>query len=338
MARLGPVIALVLAACGGGTSAAVDAAGGGSDGGGGGADAAPRPDGDVAGGGMLLFEEPFEDTDFAGRGWYDGPSGTLSDLEHVPGSARSFECAFGVGATSCAGGKPARHPVPPTDTVYLSLWIKFSANWVGSGRPYHPHMFHFVTDADGDYVGPAATHLTTYTEVVQGRGMLAVQDSLNVDGNCILRNDDSFVGCNGDFATYPFTEMRSVAACNGLIGDVDGRDCFDNGGYWYSARAWYTGAPVFVDTAGPNYKGDWHHVEVHFEMNTIQAGAGVPDGRIRWWYDGATVISSDRILFRTDANATIRFDQFLMLPYIGDGSPVAQSFWVDDLSVWTAPP
>jgi hypothetical protein len=173
---------------------------------------------------------------------------------------------------------------------------------------------------------------------VGGVPMLALQDSLNVDPNCILRNDDSFVGCNGDFATYPFTEMRSVCSCNGLIGDVDVRDCFNSGTYWYSARAWNADQPWFTDAAGPNYKGDWHHVEAYFEMNSIQGGAGVPDGRIRWWHDGATIISSDAILFRTAANATIRFDQFLMLPYIGDGSPVAQSFWVDDLSVWTAPP
>jgi hypothetical protein len=333
MARLQVAIAWALSAalgaCGGGSSSTPDASGGGGSDGGGVAD---------AGGGMLLFEEPFEDTDFTGRGWYDGPSGALSDVEHVAGSTRSFECTFGAGDTSCIGGKPARHPIPPTETVYLSFWIKFSDGWVGSGRPYHPHMLHFVTDIDGDYIGPAATHLTTYTEIVGGRPLLGLQDSLNVDPNCILRNDDSIVGCNGDFASYPFTEMRSVCSCNGLAGEVDGRDCFPSGPGWYSARIWDTDQPTFVDAPGPGYKGDWHHVEVYFQMNTIQAGAGVPDGRIRWSTDGATVISSDAILMRTAANATIRFDQFLMLPYIGDGSPVDQTFWIDDLSVWTAPP
>src|SRR5688572_928631 len=146
------VIAFALAAAGlgcggGGGGPSIDAAGDPIDGNGGSADAPPRPDGDIAGGGTLIFEEPFEDTDYMGRGWYDGPSGALSDVEHITGSTRSFECAFAVGATGCTGGMPARHPVVPTPTVYLSLWIKFSDNWVGSGRPYHPHMFHFVTDA-----------------------------------------------------------------------------------------------------------------------------------------------------------------------------------------------
>ncbi|HEY2379358.1 MAG TPA: hypothetical protein VGH98_25480 [Gemmatimonadaceae bacterium] len=31
-------------------------------------------------------------------------------------------------------------------------------------------------------------------------------------------------------------------------------------------------------------------------------------------------------------------DQFIIAPYIGDGSPVAQSLWYDDLVVMTAPP
>jgi hypothetical protein len=294
--------------------------------------------GDIPGGGTLLFEEPFEDTDYAGRGWYDGPSGTLDTAEHIAGSSRAYECAFQTGATSCTGGKPARHKFPASPSVYLSFHIKFSTNWVGSGLAYHPHMFHFINDRDGDYVGPAHSYLTTYTEVVGGRALLALQDSKNVDLNCILRNNDTFVGCNGDFNTYPFTEDRSACSCNGLAGDLDGRDCFSNGnGTWYSARTWGSDN-AFQDSPGPSYKNDWHFVEVYFEMNSIQGGIGVPDGKIRWVQDGQVLISYDKILMRTNANATMQFNQFAMLPYIGDGSPVNQSFWVDNLTVATARP
>lgn len=38
-----------------------------------------------------------------------------------------------------------------------------------------------------------------------------------------------------------------------------------------------------------------------------------------------TVIWSDRVLFRTNHPADMVFTQSLMLPYIGDGSPMAQS-------------
>ena len=32
------------------------------------------------------------------------------------------------------------------------------------------------------------------------------------------------------------------------------------------------------------------------------------------------------------------FNQFAILPYIGDGSPVTQRFWVDDMTAATARP
>lgn len=307
--------------------------GSGGDGGGGGfaIDAIP-------GGGQILFQEGFEDADFEGRGWYDGPSGALSSVEHVGTGKSSFECAFAEGASSCSGGKPARHKLTASASVYMSFHIKFSANWVGSGKPYHPHMFHFINDIDNEYVGPSHTYLTTYTEVVAGKAFLGLQDSKNVDLNCILKNNDSFEGCNGDFASYTFTEDRSACACNGLLGLVDGRDCFPNGnGTWYSSRSW-TSDGAFQDEAGPNYKGDWHFVEVYFEMNSIQNGAGIPDGKIRWVQDGKVLVSSDAILMRTGAHPDMKFNQFAMLPYIGDGSPVAQSFFIDDLTVATARP
>ena len=293
---------------------------------------------DIPGGGTILFQESFEDGDFASRGWYDGSSGALSAAEHVPGSASSFECAFAMGASSCSGGKPARHKFTPSESVYLSFHIKFSDDWVGSGKPYHPHMFHFLTDLDMDYVGPSHTFLTTYTEVVNGAALLALQDSKNVDLNCILENDDTFVGCNGDFDTYSFTEARSVCSCNGIAGDLDGRDCFPNGdGTWYSSRAWRADA-AFSNSPGPSYKGDFHFVEIYFQMNTIQNGIGVPDGKIRWVQDGKTLISHDAILLRTGAHPDAKFNQFAMLPYIGDGSPIAQRFWIDDFTVATARP
>ena len=294
--------------------------------------------GDIPSGGTIFFEEHFDDADLAARGWYDGPGATISTAEHIDGSSSSFECSFAVGATSCSGGVPARHALPDSETVYLSFHLKFSANWVGSGQPYHPHMFHFISNLDDAFVGPAYTHLTTYTEVVEGRAFLALQDSANVDQNCILLNNDNFVGCNGDFNSYMFTENRSACSCNGLMGFVEQRDCYDTGSYWYSARAWRSPMEAFGDGPAPFDKNSWHFVEAYFEMNSIQNGVGVPDGKIRWVQDGQTLISSDQILLRTGANATMAFNQFASLFYIGDGSPIAQQFWVDDLVVASARP
>jgi len=294
--------------------------------------------GTIPGHGVILFRETFDDGRFAARGWYDGPAGRISTTERAPGSEGAFECAFAPGALSCTDGKPARRQFPPTETVYASFWLKFSANWRGSGRAYHPHMFHFINDLDDDRVGPARTYLTTYIEVVNGRAVLALQDARNVDPACVLRNNDTVAGCGGDFRTYRFTERRSVAACNGLIGDLQGRDCFPTGdGTWYSARMW-SSPEAWTNGPGPHDQSAWHFVEVYFAMNSIRDGIGVPDGRIRWVQDGRTLIAADRILMRTGQHPMLRFDQFAMLPYIGPGSPVAQTFWVDDLTVATARP
>lgn len=294
--------------------------------------------GDIPNCGTVLFQESFNDGNVASRGWYDTSGVSISTSEHAPGSNSSFECSFAPGANSCSGGHPGRRKFPDAETLYLSFYIKFSNNWVGSGRSYHPHMFHFISNLDSDYVGPANAHLVTYAEVVQKNAFMALQDSRNVDTNCILLNNDSFVGCNGDFNSYVFSENRSSQACNGLVGELDQRDCYNAGSYWYSHRSWLSDGEAFTDEAGPRNKNNWHHVEAYYEMNSIVNGVGVPNGKIRWVQDGETLISSDQILYRTGQYPNLAFDQFMMPPYIGDGSPVAQQFWVDEMVIATAKP
>src|SRR5690606_11889085 len=68
--------------------------------------------------------------------------------------------------------------------IYVSYWVKYSANWIGSTKTYHPHEFHVITDQDGAWVGPSTTHLTTYIEQNYQQGgvpRLAIQDALNID-------------------------------------------------------------------------------------------------------------------------------------------------------------
>lgn len=291
--------------------------------------------------GTLLFSEDFEDTNFESRGWYDAPSGALSSTEHIPGSSHSFECRFEQGATGCTGGAMARHLFTETESVYVSYWVKYSANYVGSGQPYHPHEFYLLTNKDHQWVGPACSHLTLYIEQVGGAARLAMQDAENVDTSCILRNDNASVGCNGgSVADYTFSEQRSAASCNGLVGDYDSRDCFPYCSAYYSAKAWgpeLTNKTFSDDPNDPHYKNLWHHIEVYYELNSIVNGVGVADGKVRYLFDGETIISYDQVLLRTGAHPDMRINQFLVAPYIGDGSPVDQTMWVDDLVVATAP-
>jgi len=280
---------------------------------------------------ILLFED-FESGDFAAKGWYDGFPDQRTTTEYKNGS-HSYAGHFTQGATSSGAG---RHLFTPTDKVYMSYWVKYSQNYIGSGVGYHPHEWNMLTNLDWEYQGPADTYLTTYVEQNAGRPILALQDSKNVDPNCILLNNNSFVGCNGDFNSYPFDENRSVCSCNGLIGDVDRRDCFSSVGSshgYYSSRSWVADSIYFRNDPGPYYKNDWHFIEAYFEMNTIENGIGIPNGKIRYWYDGQTLISSDSILMRTGAHPDMKFNQLFYGGYIGVGSPVDQTWWVDDLTL-----
>src|SRR5438552_9250599 len=112
----------------------------------------------------ILFQETFEDDALASRGWYDNLGIATTTAEHVSGSTRALEAHFPAGATTPTWGGAARHLFTETESVYLSYWVKYSANWVGSGQLYHPHEFLLLTNENDPYVGPSFTHLTAYVE------------------------------------------------------------------------------------------------------------------------------------------------------------------------------
>lgn len=284
------------------------------------------------GGGTLLFGEKFDDTNFAGRGWYDLPGGgitSLSTTDHAPGSTKSLQVNFSQGGTTPTPGTAARHLFTPSDGVYLKYWIKYSTNWVGSGQTYHPHEFHLITTEDGDYASPAYNHLTMYIEenFQSGGGspVLETQDAANVDRTRV----------NQDLTNV--TENRAISGCNGSS-DGTPDTCYQADGLYYNGKQWRSAQPVFLQTAGPSYKADWHQVSVYFKLNSIVNGKGQLDGIAQYWFDGRLVIDRHNLIFRTGAHPTMKFNQFLMVPYIGDGSPIAQTMWIDDLTVTTAPP
>jgi hypothetical protein len=275
--------------------------------------------------GMLLWEERFEDTDFASRGWYDDQSGALS-TDAAEGQS-SLECLLDAGAQICTGGRPGRHPVPSTDRIYVSFHVRRSAGWIGGVQ-----LTTVLTNEDDDYVGPGFTHFSGYADLGDDDAVISFQDGANVDTACILLDDDSFLGCNGDFDSYVFDEDRSAASCNGRIGDVELFDCGDSDGdgdYW-SWRGWSAG-PAGIDDA-------WHHIEVYYEMSSIADGIGVADGKLRWVQDGVTLVCKDEVLLRTGAHAAQRFDQISLTLYMNTPPPGPQTLLVDHLVVATGRP
>jgi len=274
-----------------------------------------------AGAQRIFFTEHCDSADFRARGWYDNDRLVVTDAEHIHGSAGSLEFRFLKGGTTPVSGGSMRRLFPETDSVYLSYWVKYSADWTGSDRPYHPHEFHFITNADDRYIGPAATHLTAYIEQNEGRPLLAIQDALNIDAARI----------NQDLALV--TEQRAVAGCNGTSDRYPAGDCYRAGDGYRNGKAWKAERGCFTDTPGRYYKNEWHFVEAFFKLNGIAGGKGIADGIARYWFDGELMIDAPGVMLRTAEHPGMGFNQFLIAPYIGDGSPVEQTMWVDEITV-----
>jgi len=282
----------------------------------------------VSGSGTLLFQENFEDANIASRGWYDNTSVQLSTAEHIAGSNSSAQYHFLAGATSPTSGGSQRHKFTPSNSFYISFYVKYSTNWVGSGQAYHPHEFYTLSTLDGDYDGPSENYLDVYVEHNYqngGRPRIEIQDNKSV---------------NYSYGALPnnliaVTENRSAGGCNGVVETNIYSECFNFGTYWYNDKQ-LIGPVVFQPNPGPGYKSDWNFVEAYFQLNTIVNGIGQADGVVQYWFNGTLIFDRHDILFRTGAHPTLQFSQFLIAPYIGDGSPVDQSMFIDNLRLATS--
>ena len=281
-------------------------------------------DNSVPPGVTIYVQEGFENGQLASRGWYDNTNLTLTTAEHRQGTS-ALEVRFPAGADVPTFGGSARIRFEDTETVYLSYWVKYSDNWVGSGQNFHPHEFQFLTNLDDPYVGPASTRLTTYVEHNYRGGIvpvLAMQDASNIDQSRI----------NVDLTGV--TEARAAGGCNGA-GDAhaSAMTCYPSGSQYRNGKTWYAAGPVLTHGGGARDINEWHFVEAYFELNSIQGGIGQADGVARYWLDGELVLDVQNILFRTGQHPNMAFRTLLVAPYIGAGSPVTQTAWVDDLRV-----
>jgi hypothetical protein len=254
---------------------------------------------------------------------------TITNKEHSAGSS-ALEIHFAPGASTPPWGGAARHLFTATNTLYVSYWVKYGTNWVGSGQVDHPHEFYVLSNLDGQYAGLANDWLTTYIETnfVNGAGTprVSLQDNLAI---------------NTSYGAVPInligvTENRSVSGCNGVVEQNLFSECY--GGPYNDKQFNRGGTVTFQAAPGTGYKGNWNHVETYFQINSIVNGVGQADGVLQYWFNGALVIDRHDVLFRAGARSTLQFAQFLIAPYIGNGSPIDQTMWVDDLVVATAKP
>ncbi|HST08338.1 MAG TPA: hypothetical protein VLJ83_09200, partial [Gemmatimonadaceae bacterium] len=130
------------------------------------------------------------------------------------------------------------------------------------------------------------------------------------------------------------TENRSTGGCNGMAESNMYSECFSSGSSWYNLKS-AVGPVVFQPSPGAGYKNDWNFVEAYVQLNTVVNGIGQKDGVMQYWFNGSLVIDRHDVLFRTGQHPNLQLDQLIIAPYIGDGSPVDQSMWVDNLRIAT---
>ena len=275
----------------------------------------------------VLFSEDFENANFASRGWYDAVNVLVSTTEHIAGSTASAQFRFLPGQQQPTSGGAFRHKFTASSSMYVSYYVKYSTNWVGSGKPYQPHEFHAISNLDGDWSGLSNNWMTLYLEhsyVNGGRPLMAMQDNKSINTS-LGPVPNNLVGV---------TENRSTGGCNGIVEQNVQTSCFALAP-WYNFKQ-VMGPVVFQPNPGPGYKANWNRVEAFFKLNSIVNGRGVADGVMQYWFNGQLIIDRHDILFRTGARADLLLNQFIIAPYFSDGSPVDQSMWVDNLIIATA--
>jgi len=267
----------------------------------------------------LPYQEDFEDTNFASRGWYDNTGMTITSSESHSGNS-ALQVTFNQGSSTPTYGGGVRLLFTNSDSIYLSYWVKYSSNWQGSGQNTQPHEFHFMTTENTQWKGPAHSKLTTYVEhnwQNTGRPRIAIQDGMNINptnagpGQPVLNS-----------------ENRAIAGCNGIAESHATEDCY-NDGQWRNGKYW-------VASSGLIQPNQWHYVEAYFKLNSIQGGIGQPDGIVQYWLDGNLIFNYNDVYLRTGTYPNMEFNQFLIAPYIGAGSPVTQTMWIDDLTIATS--
>lgn len=264
-----------------------------------------------------LFSEGFDDNNFSSRAWFDDTSVSLDTTTKYAG-ASSLKLAWNPGQAAPALIGAMRKSFTPTDALYVSMYWRFNSNWIGSGTPYHPHLVMVTSDLDDVWGGIAYNYLNTYIETSNLTPRLAIQDGMNVN--------NSLGTVPNDLTTT--TENRDVGGCNGCLSgsNCGTSSCYDSGvGTYWNGRKWEGMQNFALNT--------WHKVETYLQMNSISSNHAAADGIMRLWINGTLVIDNSNMVFRTNQHPTMKWKTLVIAPWFGDGSPLAQTMWIDELTV-----
>jgi hypothetical protein len=222
--------------------------------------------------GAVLIEEGFEDANFGARGWYDSRSPIITTDESIPGSQSALELHFNQGSMSVTGS-PGRHLFQETDVVVLSYWVKYSANWVGSARSVHPHEFYFLTNKDGEFVGPAAAYLEVLVEQNHNRvdGMVPW---IGIRGE-IFAGSETFTDAPGPNYKNDWHFIEAMIQMNSAPGVADGIVR-----YWFDGRLVTDETDVLIRTEPDDADMRFNQMLIGPFING--GGAGSPVDQTMW--------------------------------------------------------
>ena len=241
----------------------------------------------------VLFRESFDDDGLLQRGWYDGRRFKISDGAFA--GTGCIEYHWQTETTSPDSSSGIRRLFEPTEEVFVRFHIKLSKGWGWTGRPYHPHLMHFMTTENGKYRGPAASHLTLYIEPQNGKLRLATQDIQNKDAPHGLTQGPLRGGYNGKF--YDSKERLFTDGKWHCVGaqfklntlDAD-RDRANADGI---VRGWFDGKLV-VDRADVIFRStDFPQMKFNQFLLTPYFGPGLLPQQQTLWID-ELVVAQDR--------------------------------------------
>lgn len=286
----------------------------------------------------VFFTEGFDDSNagMLARNWIDGTEGIIDNTVFSPngGSTGSLKFHWAAGNTNSdpqTGSR--RHSISGggTESLFVTYDTKFgtaSIPWQGSGNALvHPHIMYILSDADNE-VGPlAANYLNLYVEAGDVSGgntkpRLLIQDNLRVNTGQL--NVDLLASATA----------HSVAGWNGHQDQATPSlvDTYTSAGPTYhNYTSWDAPTRVLLNNT-------WHNVAIYAVMNSV-SGGGIPqaNGVLQLWVDGVLRIQRTNVYFRTNQYSTQKFKTLVLGPFMGDGSPIAQDMWMDNLKVADQP-
>lgn len=271
----------------------------------------------------LIFSESFENNNWSSRNWYDGTDSTGVQSGGYIGNALRW--SWGSSATQPTGFSTIRNSFAQTDELFIEYYMKFDNGWRGSGLNYHPHMIHIQSTDDDIWQGLSRANNSIYLEAIS-------ETSSPYDIVPVIATQD-FYRVNTTYGTPPnnlttTTETRSAYHCN-TPASLSGATgvCYNDGGGWYSANMW-SSSEIMIP------KDQWVKFGAYFKKNTFGGGVANFDGIMRMWINDELAIDKSTVLYATNYYNATEWDKIILAPWIGDGSPIVQTMWLDEFKIY----